>query len=189
MQRIFLIAVLGALSCPQITSAQPSDAGNDKPAPAAAALVASKSLAADLREARDLLTRVNDRLTRDRLELLLTRAELRLGDVQRNLAVLNSAAAPQPISQDDLDNLLKALRAQPFDNNKVPFITNIAPTRHFSSTQVRELLKTFAFDDGRGQAAVILYPRTTDPGNFFMALDVFTFDINKKAVREKLKLK
>jgi hypothetical protein len=190
MKHLLSIAVGFFLVCPLPLLAQPGPTGPIKEKrPAAAAEAASREIMADLREARELLKNVYEKRTRERIELLLLKAELRLGEMQKNLAALAVSVAPQPVAQADLDSLLKALRKEAFDNTKVPFITDIARTRYFTSAQARELLKTFSFDDGRGQAAVILYPRLTDPGNFYVALEAFTFDAGRNVVREKLKLR
>jgi hypothetical protein len=100
-------------------------------------------------------------------------------------------ASPPPgnaVSADEFDKLLKGLKAETFDDGRVSFIKSISNMRAFTSAQVRELLKEFNFDPGREEAAVTLYPRVTDPDNFFMALEVFTFDSGRKSVRERLKL-
>jgi len=183
---LVLMVVLAPLSADQPAT---TPVGKDKPSLAAEASAAAKDVAADLREARDLLKKVTDKQTRERLELLLTRSELRIGDIQKNLAGLAAAAKPVAISTEDFSKLIKGLQAEAFDDGKASFVANFSKGRHFTCAQAREMLKLFSFDAGRGQAAVALYPLLTDPENFFTALEVFTFDSGRKAVREKLKLK
>jgi hypothetical protein len=189
MKRLWIGVVALTVGLPALGTGQPAPAAKQRPSPAASALAAARDLASDLREARELLKKVNDRKTRDRLELLLSRAELKAGDIQKNLAVL--AAAPRRVAQsaDEMAKFLKGLNANAFDNGKLPFVEEYARSRWFSSAQAREVLKAFAFDDSRVKAAVVLYPRITDPGNFFTVYDVFAFDSSRKALREKLKLK
>jgi Domain of unknown function (DUF4476) len=188
MKRLWFGVVALAVGLPALCEGQPGPGAKDKPSPAASARAAARDLASDLREARELLKKVNDRKTRERLELLLSRAELRAADIQRDLAAL--AAPPRvALSPDEFAKFLKGLKANAFDDGKVPFVEEYARTRWFSSAQAREVLKAFAFDDGRIKAAVALYPRLTDPENFFTVLDAFAFDSSRKALREKLKLK
>jgi Domain of unknown function (DUF4476) len=191
MNRSYLrVLVLPAILC-LVSVARPAAARDDtaKPSPAAAAASAAKDVAADLREARDLLKKVSDRRTRERLELLLTRAELRAGEIQQNLAALSVPAKPLPLSDDEFRRLLKSLKAESFDKGKLTFIENFVKTRHLTCGQARQMLQAFDFDTERVPAAVALYPRLTDPDNFYTVLEVFTFDTGKKAVRDKLKLK
>jgi hypothetical protein len=189
MKRLWFGVVALSVGLPALGTGQPAPAAKDKPSPAASARAAARDLAADLRAARELLKKVNDRRTREQLELLLNRAELRAGDIQRDLAALAAPPRRVALSPVEFAKFMNGLKANAFDNGKVPFVEEYAKTRWFSSAQVREVLKTFAFDDGRIKAAVALYPRLTDPENFFTALDAFAFDSSRKALREKLKLK
>jgi hypothetical protein len=189
MKRQWFCALVFPLTLPALCLSQPAPTGKDMSSSTANAQAAAKEVVADLREARQLLKQINDRKTRDRLELLLTRAERRTADLQKSLAILAGPHKPRPISAEEFAKFLQGVKGNTFDKDKVPFIENFAKNRNLSCEQVREILKTFSFDDGRGQAAVLLYPRVTDPENFFLALEVFTFDSGRKAVREKLKLK
>lgn len=174
-----------------VAIAQPSKL--EKPATAGLA-AAAKDLAADLKGARELLKQVTDRATRDRLELLITRSELKALELEKALAGVNipsvpTIAAPQPMSAESFAKLMKGLKAEAFDDGKASFIASFAAQGRLTCAQARELLKTFSFDDGRTKSAVVLYPRLTDPENFFTVLDVFSFDSSRSEVREKLKLK
>jgi hypothetical protein len=179
-----LLAGVVALPC----LAQPAPpAGAKQPAPAAAADAALKDITADLREARELIKKVTDRPTRDRLELLLTRSELKATELQRSLVTLAPPSRPAAASAEDFAAFLKTLKGQSFDDGKAAFVENYGRSRSFSSAQVRDMLKEFSFDDGRSKAALALYSRVTDPENFYQALEAFSFDSNRKALQEKLK--
>src|SRR5262245_15935370 len=89
-----------------------------KPSPAAAEAKA-REVMADLREARELVRDVNDRRTRERLELVLGRAELRMHDVLNHLGGSGSAARPAATSAEDFARLMKSLKAEAFDDKKL----------------------------------------------------------------------
>jgi hypothetical protein len=182
------VAVLIGVLVP-LVAGQQSPAGKDKPNPIVKAATANRQLIAELRDAQDLLKNIPDRRTRERLEVLLTRAELRANDVQKELASLAAAARPAAVPEAEFAKIHTGLKALPFDKDKVLFIENLGSARHFTSSQARALLKEFAFDDGRGKAAVALHPQVLDPENFGTVLEVFTFDSGRKALREKLNLK
>ena len=159
-------------------------------APLTSSLAATaKEVAADLKEVRELLKKVTDKATRERIELLVTRSELKAMELERSLAGVAVTAQPMGISAENFAKLLKGLKAESFDDGKVGFIATFAANGRLTSEQARDLLKTFSFDDGRVKSAVKLYPRLTDPENFFTVLEVFSFDSSRNAVREQLKLK
>jgi hypothetical protein len=150
----------------------------------------AKEMAADLKEARDLLKGVADKTTRDRLELLITRSELRAVELEKSLAGIAPAAiAAPPLSAEDFAKLMKSLKAESFDEGKASFVALFAQKGRLTCEQAREILKAFSFDDDRIKSAVLLYPRVTDPENFFKALDVFSFSSSKDEVRKKIGVK
>lgn len=158
----------------------------------AAIAAAAKELAVDLKEARELIKKVTDKATRERLELLITRSELKALEFEKAIAgaaTVTTTTAPMAISQENFAKLLKGLKAEAFDDGKASFVASFAAQSHLSCAQARELLKAFSFDDGRIKSAVALYPRLTDKENFFTVLDVFSFDASRTEVRQKLNLK
>lgn len=157
----------------------------------AAIAAAAKELAADLKEARELIKKVTDKATRDRLELLITRSELKALEFEKSLAgaATITTTAPMAISQENFDKLMKGLKSEAFDDGKTSFVETFASQSHLNCAQAREILKAFSFDEGRIKSAVALYPKITDKQNFFTVLDAFTFDVSRKEVREKLSLK
>ncbi len=169
-----------------VATAQPSNLQTaDKSAVAAAA----KELAADLKEARELLKKVTDKTTRDRLELLITRSELKALELQKLLGGTNvPATQPTAMSAENFTKLLKGLKAEAFDDGKASFVATFAVQARLNCEQARELLKVFSFDEGRIKSAIVLYPRLTDPENFFTTLDAFSFDSSRTEVRKKLGL-
>jgi hypothetical protein len=161
----------------------------DKDSPSAAAVAKVKEIAADLKEARELLAKVADKPTRDRLELLITRSELRAVELEKSLANVVPASAAAPLSAEEFAKLLKSLKAESFDEGKASFVALFAAKGRLTCDQAKEILKAFSFDDDRVKSAVLLYPRVTDPENFFRVLDVFSFGSSKEEVRKKLGVK
>ncbi len=151
------------------------------------AAVAVDGLKKDLRDARRLLVDVNDRKLRDQLELLLSRAALKAEDLEDFFAGSSRGGAKLPISDADFAKLLKNLKEQAFDEQKVEFIETFAKGRPLSCAQATELLKTLAFDDGRIKAAIILHPGLVDAENFFEVLKVFPFESSRKQVMEAIR--
>src|SRR5690242_4468169 len=99
-------------------SGQSAPAVKEKTTPVTNAQAAAKDVANDLREARALLKKVADKKTRDRLELLLTRAELRSMEIQKTLAALGSGPKRTPLSSEAFAAFLKGVHGNAFDNEK-----------------------------------------------------------------------
>ena len=184
LRTLFYTAVAFVFFAAAASAQQP--AVKETPQQAVAASI--KDLAADLKEARELLKKITDRTTRDRLELLITRSELKVLELEKGLAGVPGTTTPQAISKESFAKLLKALNAESFDDGKAGFIATFAVQGRLTSEQARELLKPFSFDEGRVNSAVLLYPRVTDPENFFTVLDVFSFDSSRAEIRKRLNL-
>ena len=143
----------------------------------------------NIKEARKLLADINDRALREQLELLLSRAALIAEDLSEPLATSPRDRRKLPISDADFAKLLKNLKGQSFDEQKMVFVETFVKGRPLNCQQATELLKTFSFDDGRIASAVILYPGLVDAENFFEVLKIFPFESTRKQVMEAVKKK
>lgn len=155
----------------------------------AAAREALKQLQDEIGTARKLLPDIRDKLTRDRLDLALTRAQLKATELEKELGALAAPARPVAMTQAEFDDFLKGFRAGSFDKDRLVFVQNFTKKNYFTSKQAADLLRGFSFDNDRVTAAITLHPRVVDPDNFHLALATFSFDSGRKAVREALKLK
>lgn len=146
--------------------------------------VSAAKIAADLKEARGLLKDVSDRKTREKLELLIGRAELAAKDLQAELA----AASPlMALSKDDFAKILKGLKDQSFDDGKTKYIAAMPKSARITSAQAKEMLASFSFDRDRITAAVALHALVVDPELFVTVLDAFSFKSSKDEVLNKIK--
>ena len=180
------VALAGIVGFALVPFAQAQKPAEKKEGPAAETTAKLKDLTTDLKEARELLKGVADKTTRDRLELLLTRSELRAVELEKSLAGAASAPSTPPLSAEDFAKLMKSLKSESFDEGKASFVVLFAQKGRLTCEQAREILKAFSFDDDRVKSAVLLYPRVTDPENFFKVLDVFSFSSSKEEVRRKI---
>ena len=185
------LALAGILTFAFVPFVQAQKPAEKKDGPAAERAAKLKEMVADLKEARELLKGVADKTTRDRLELLITRSELRAVELEKSLAAAApTAPASPPLSAEDFAGLMKSLKSESFDEGKAAFVALFAQGKaRLTCEQARDILKTFSFDDDRVKSAVLLYPRVTDPENFFKVLDVFSFSSSKDEVRKKLGVK
>ena len=143
---------------------------------------------ADLREARGMLGSIRQSQVRERLDLLLARAELGIDDLRRHLAEPPGSHRPSAATAEDFGAILQAIKKRWPDRERLALIREMGTGGRFTSAQVRVLLETFDFDDARVEAAVELYPKVVDRESFFQALDAFKFPIKRDEVRARLDL-
>jgi hypothetical protein len=145
------------------------------------------SLQKNLKDARRLLVEIDDKRLRERLELLLSRASLQAEDLEESLEGVPRQRPARPIDEAELEKLLKNVKEQAFDEQKVDFIVTFVKQRPISCEQATQILKLIAFDEGRSKAAIALYPSVVDVQNFYEVLKIFPFDSSRKAVMEAIK--
>ena len=143
----------------------------------------------DLREARTLALKIGDKAIRDKMGLILNRAELRARDLSDDLAQARPAQSQTALPAADFEKLLKGLKQEPFDQGKLTYIENFATARPLNCEQAATLLKCFAFDEGRIKAIKVLYPKLIDRQNFNDVLNTFVFDKSKAEARKAVGLK
>lgn len=148
-----------------------------------------KQVVAELREAQVVLKSIADGRTRERLELHLSRAELGVQDLQQLLTVTEDPDRPEAPSREDFAAVLAAIAAKFPDSEKLSLVKDMSGSGHFTCAQARAMLETFAFDDNKVEAAVLLHSKLIDPENFFQALQAVDSSFRQDEIRTKLNLK
>lgn len=143
----------------------------------------------NLKEARRLLVEIDDKRTRERLELLLSRAALQAEDLEELLGDSTDPRVKRPMSEADFARLLKGLKERSFDEDKLEFIETFVKGRPLTCKQATEVIKLVSFDEGRAKAAIALHPSIVDAEHFFEVLKVFPFDSTRKEVMEAIRKK
>lgn len=138
----------------------------------------------DMRAARNLLPNVADTETRSRLERLLDHADNSLARAQSDVRILARAGAWEAMPREAFAEALETVKGGGFDDGKLDAVLLLCKHNYFTSRQAAAMMALFAFDDDRVKAAMALYPRTTDPGNFFIVLKTFTYDFEKSKIRD-----
>lgn len=167
---------------------------------------------ADVREARGTLDAIREPQVRERLDLLLARAELEADELRRHLA--GSPRPPRPhgppgppgphvppgppgphgphgspaATPEGFEIILEAIKKRWPDRERVALIREMGTGGRFTSAQVRAMLERFDFDDYRVEAAVLLYPKVVDRENLIQALEAFKFPFSRDEVRKRLEL-
>lgn len=151
-------------------------------------IIAMSRIAADIREAREIAKTVTDTRTREKLELLLSRAELATRDLQQAATKQQPGAStqrPAAMPAEDFSRFLSALSANAFDDARLATVKTLGAAR-LSAVQGKEILQKFSFDKGREEAAVFIYPLLVDPHLFAVVLEAMSFEKNRAAVLKRI---
>lgn len=149
----------------------------------AALLVAAPSLAS--RRSDTSTEAVRQELTR--LEHLTRRVpDTRLRqNMEDSLARLDGLLAAE-VPTRSTEELLRMVEAERFDSAKVEVIRRLARTTRFTSEQAALLASRCAFDSGRSEALLAMYPSVVDPWRFEIAVQVLTFESSRRALWESI---
>ncbi len=89
----------------------------------------------------------------------------------------------QPISDEAFADMLKSLRAEGLEDTREALARQMLAGRpRFLSRHIRDLVKTFAFDDTRLEIAKYAYDSVIDPENYYLVNQAFTFSDSKEAL-------
>jgi hypothetical protein len=95
-------------------------------------------------------------------------------------------AKPQPMRPADFGKLVEAIRSASFDDDKVEVVRLAAQNNWFLANQGAAVMDLIAFDDGKIDAAVAMWPKITDPENYFVMMNKLAFDSSKEELRKRV---
>lgn len=86
----------------------------------------------------------------------------------------------------ELAGILRALEGTSFDKDRLPVLRSAVRDRAFTTDQVKTLLGTFDFSKNQVDAAILLHPQVVDPQNWYSVYEVFTFESDKRRLRQAI---
>jgi hypothetical protein len=95
-------------------------------------------------------------------------------------------AKPQPMRVADFTQLVEAIRSASFDDDKVGVVRLAAQNNWFLASQGAAVMDLLSFDDGKIDAAAAMWPRITDPENYFVMMNKLAFDSSKEKLRKRV---
>ena len=95
-------------------------------------------------------------------------------------------AKPQPMKSADFAQLVEAIRSASFDDDKVGVVRLAAQNNWFLASQGAAVMDLISFDDSKIDAAVAMWPRITDPENYFVMMNKLGFDSSKEKLRKRV---
>ncbi len=183
--QLLFLALMISITAPAFGQRTASRGSSDRSHAHASETIAA--LQSNLKNARRMLADIRDQRTREKLEVLLSRAALQADELDELLGRSGHSQHRTPISEAEFAKLIDNVKDQSFDDDKIDFLKTFVKQRPLNCEQAAKILKTLSFDDGRSQAAIILYPSITDSENFYEILKILPFESSRKKVMEAVR--
>lgn len=84
------------------------------------------------------------------------------------------------MDQQVFEQLKTTLQNESFDNSKLTMAKQAIGSNWVSTSQVKQLLELFSYEDNKLVLAKYAYPYTTDRNNYFLLYDGFTYSSSKE---------
>jgi Domain of unknown function (DUF4476) len=91
----------------------------------------------------------------------------------------NQSSNNRQISDYDFGMLKQYIRKESFDDRRINIAKQAAGNNNFSTTQVRDLMSIFSFDESKLDVAKYFYNRTVDRNNYYQLTDALSFADSK----------
>ena len=85
-------------------------------------------------------------------------------------------------------DLVRALRACSFDDRRLPLAEQALSRSYLRSEQLADIVQTMSFGKSQKQVAKLGYAHLSDPHNFHLVLNAFTFQTDASQVLTELGL-
>ena len=93
----------------------------------------------------------------------------------------------QRMSEREFNQLYNSVEKAIFDNNKFKIVDAAADHSMFCTSQIRQIMKLFSFEDGKLDCAKTMSKNATDRQNLYSLADEFTFSATKEKYLDYLK--
>lgn len=91
------------------------------------------------------------------------------------------------MERNAFDQFVNAVKAEPFDSDRLKMIEGAMVTNDFTSGQCRKLADLYTFDSDKKKIMKLMYPRIHDKENFFMVIESLTFSSDKNEINDFIK--
>ena len=102
---------------------------------------------------------------------------------------LLSAGCLTPITQPDFTGLKSTISSQPFENNKLQIAKKSVSSNCLLSSQLKEMMMLFDFENSKLDLAKYAYDYTFDKSNYYMVNGAFDNEISIDALNQYIKSK
>jgi len=128
-----------------------------------------------------------DKVERKTFRAQAVALEQGIAAVRKVLETMRDAdSKPAPMRDGAFQQLVEAIKAASFDDEKLAVVRHAAQSNWFRAAQIGAVMDLLSFDDGKVDAAAAMWPRMTDPENSFVIFNKLTFDSSKEKLRKRV---
>jgi hypothetical protein len=91
---------------------------------------------------------------------------------------------PRPIDDNTFNSFVETVRHESFDDSRMAIAKVGIDQNFFTSAQAKTLLSIFSFEASKLEISKYMYGKITDPKNYFIVYNVFTFSKSKEELAE-----
>lgn len=91
---------------------------------------------------------------------------------------------PKAMSFADFDRFYSNYKNESFESGRARLLEQMKPSTGFSCEQCRKLVELCTFDSEKKNMIKKLFPKIDDKNNFSVLTDMFTFEMDKRELRE-----
>ncbi len=91
---------------------------------------------------------------------------------------------PVPLSTEEFDDLKSTISSKTFEDTRMTIAKQVLNDRCLITSQVKDIMILFTFEDNRLQFAKFAYERTYDVGNYYKVNNAFTFENSMDELNE-----
>jgi hypothetical protein len=91
---------------------------------------------------------------------------------------------PRPMPDNTFNSFIETVRRESFDDSRMAIAKAGIDQNFFTSNQAKALLSVFSFEASKLEIGKYMYGKTTDPRNYFVVYNVFTFSKSKEELAE-----
>lgn len=88
------------------------------------------------------------------------------------------------MSSADFDRFLREFKNEPFESGRTEMLDEVVSPSGFTCEQSRKLVELYTFETEKKNMIKKLYPKIDDKRNFSILTDIFTFEMDKREMRE-----
>ena len=87
-----------------------------------------------------------------------------------------ATGCPIPMNQGDFESMKGSINSKSFEDSKLTLAKQVINSNCLLSSQVREIMQLFTYEESKLDFAKYAYGRTYDIGNYYKVNDAFTFE-------------
>jgi ABC-type thiamine transport system substrate-binding protein len=81
-------------------------------------------------------------------------------------------------------SFIETVRRESFDDSRMAIVKLGVDQNYFTSAQAKQLVSLFSFESSKLEIAKYIYGKTTDPKNYFIVYNAFSFSKTKEELAE-----